>query len=107
MGPGSLIWGIPVIALGFPVFSRGVRPQDYGGRTDLADFDVTISCGDVTVHPGDLVFGDYDGVVVIPAEVEDEVIHKALEIVEEEEAIRRDLLQGGLISEVFRKHGVL
>src|ERR1700676_4238321 len=61
-------------ALGFPVFARGIKPVDSKGRGLVGDYNVPVDCGGVLVSPGDLVFADYDGVMVIPAEVLPEVI---------------------------------
>jgi len=96
-----------IIALGFPTFARGIKPLDSCGRGFVADIDVTISCGEVEVHPGELVVGDYDGVVVIPRAVEDEVLARALAKVDGENHTRDELLQGRLLGEVYDKYGVL
>ena len=96
-----------IIALGFPVFARGIRPVDSKGRGFLAEYDVPVMCGEVLVRPGDLVFGDYDGVVVIPREVEEEALSRALEKVSGEDRTREELLEGRPLGEVFRKYGIL
>lgn len=96
-----------IIEMGFPVFTRGIKPLDSRGRGYLQAFDVPIPCGDITVRPHDLVFGDYDGVIVIPREVEDEVLSRALEKVSGENNTRRELLEGKLLAEVYEKYGVL
>src|ERR1700760_2599355 len=59
--------------LGFPVFARGIKPVDSKGRGLVLDYNVPVECGGVIVNPGDLVFADYDGVVVIPGAVVHEV----------------------------------
>jgi 4-hydroxy-4-methyl-2-oxoglutarate aldolase len=96
-----------IVAMGFPTFARGIKPLDSCGRGFVADIDVTISCGEVEVYPGELVVGDYDGVVVIPRAVEDEVLARALAKVEGENHTRAELLQGRLLGEVYDKYGVL
>lgn len=96
-----------IVALGFPTFARGIRPLDSCGRGFVADVDVPILCGEVAVRPGELVFGDYDGIVVIPREAEDEVLARALAKVEGEDHTRNELLQGRLLGEVYEKYGVL
>lgn len=63
-------------ASGFPVFSKGVNPSGTV-KESLATLNVEVNIGDVPVRPGDLIFGDADGVVVIPKEHEDEVMEKA------------------------------
>src|SRR5688500_16436441 len=52
-----------IIALNFPVFCAGIRPVDSKGRACVMKYDVPIRCGEVLVHPRDLVFADFDGVV--------------------------------------------
>ena len=96
-----------IIELGFPVFTRGIKPLDSRGRGYIQAYDVPIPCGDVVVGPGEIVFGDYDGIMVIPREVEDEVISRALEKVSGENSTRRELLEGKLLGDVYEKYGVL
>lgn len=96
-----------IIALGFPTFARGIKPLDSCGRGFVADVDVPVECGEVTVHPGDLVFGDYDGIVVIPKVVEDEVLDRALAKVSNENHTRAELLEGRFLRDVYDKYGVL
>jgi regulator of RNase E activity RraA len=96
-----------IIAMSFPVFARGIMPLDSWGRGYVADVDVKVSCGGVIVAPGDLVFGDYDGIVVVPAAVEDEVLARALEKVTGENRSREELLQGRLLRDVYERYGVL
>jgi len=96
-----------IIEMGFPVFTRGIKPLDSQGRGYIEAYDVPIKCGDVTVKPEEIVFGDYDGIVVIPREVEDEVLSKALEKVTGENKTRKELLEGKLLADVYKKYGVL
>ena len=65
-----------VLEQNWPVFSRGCYAQDSSVRTQVVDYRCTVEMGQVTIHPGDYVFGDIDGVLVIPAEIADEVIEK-------------------------------
>ncbi len=97
----------PIINMNFPVFSRGIKPVDSKGRGYVEAIDVTIPCGDITVRPNEVVFGDCDGIVVIPREVEDEVLSRALEKVSGENKTRKELLDGKLLAEVYKKYGVL
>ncbi len=96
-----------IVAMSFPTFARGIMPLDSWGRGYVADVDVKIECGGVLVAPGDLVFGDYDGVVVIPSAVEEEVLARAIDKVTSENRTREELLQGRLLAEVYERHGVL
>ena len=96
-----------IVAMGFPTFARGIMALDSWGRGFVADVDVTIQCGGVEVKSDDLVFGDYDGIVVIPKAVEDEVLQRAFHKVTSENHTRDELLQGRPLGEVYEKYGVL
>jgi 4-hydroxy-4-methyl-2-oxoglutarate aldolase len=96
-----------IIALQFPVFSQGIRPLDSMGRGKLMAYDVPIRCGGVLVQSGDLVFADFDGVVIVPAGLEKQVFDRAAEKVGKETTSRKELLEGKTLREVFDKYGVL
>jgi regulator of RNase E activity RraA len=96
-----------MIQMGFPVFYKGIRPVDSLGRAKVMAYDVPVRCGDVLVHPGDLVFADFDGIVVVPKCVEDEVLQKAYEKITKEDQSRRDLLNGDSLKTVYARYGVL
>jgi 4-hydroxy-4-methyl-2-oxoglutarate aldolase len=98
---------LKIIAIGFPVFYAGIRPLDSLGRGRVMAYDVPVRCGGVLVRPGELVFADFDGVVVVPREVEDEVLARAFEKVTKENHSRRDLLNGDSLRTVFDRYGVL
>lgn len=94
-------------ALGFPVFHGGIGPLDSKGRGKMVEIDTPILCAGVMVRSGDIVFGDIDGVVVIPQEVEAAVLAEAERKVTTENDSRRELLEGRLLLEVYEKYGVL
>jgi 4-hydroxy-4-methyl-2-oxoglutarate aldolase len=94
-------------AMGFPVFHGGVAPLDSKGRGKIMALDVPIECAGVPVRPGDLVFGDADGVVVVPREVEKRVIDLAFEKVGGERNTLRDLQRGDRLADVFARYGIL
>jgi regulator of RNase E activity RraA len=94
-------------AMRFPVVCGGIGPLDTKGRARMVERDVPVQCGGVAVRPGDLVFGDVDGVVVIPREAEDEVVRRALEKVAGENQSRDALLRGEKLADVFRRLGIL
>lgn len=96
-----------IIQMGFPVYYAGIRPLDSLGRGILMAYDVPIRCGDVLVKPGNLIFADFDGIVVVPNEVEEVVLVKAQEKVHKENLSRKELLEGKSLREVFLKYGVL
>jgi 4-hydroxy-4-methyl-2-oxoglutarate aldolase len=96
-----------IIGMGFPVFHVGIRPVDSKGRGRLMAYDVPVRCGDVLVRPGELVFADFDGVVVVPQAVEEESLRLASEKIGKENATRRELLKGRTLRDVFDEFGVL
>jgi 4-hydroxy-4-methyl-2-oxoglutarate aldolase len=91
----------------FPVFHGGIGPLDSKGRGKASQIDVPIVCAGVRIEPGDLVFGDADGVVVIPAVIEQQVLARAFEKVSGEDKTRQDLARGAKLREVFERYGVL
>jgi regulator of RNase E activity RraA len=96
-----------ILEMDFPVFCYGSYAQDQRGRGQVVDFRVPLEINGVTVHPGDIVFGDVDGVVVLPKELEVIVVTQALEQVRKEKTARRMLLSGVSAESVFCETGVL
>jgi regulator of RNase E activity RraA len=96
-----------IMKMGFPVFYQGIRPLDSKGRGRVMAYDVPVKCGEVLVHPGELVFTDFDGIVVVPRGVEDEVLRLAAEKASKENDSRRDLLNGESLRAVFERYRVL
>jgi regulator of RNase E activity RraA len=96
-----------ILAMDFPVFCYGSYAQDQRGRGRVVDFRTTLNIGNVTIRPGDIVFGDIDGVVVLPREVERDVVHRALEQVRKEKTAKRLLGEGAPAESVFSETGVL
>lgn len=94
-----------IINLGFPVFSRYTTPLDVLGRWQLLDYNCEIEIEGVVVRPGDFIVGDRDGVLVIPQEISDELLLKAEEVVNTENLVRKDILQGVHPLDAFHKHG--
>ena len=93
--------------MGFPVFAAGIKPVDSKGRGIVVDYNVPVDCAGVMVAPGDLVFADYDGVVVIPQTAVEETIRLATEKVAGENHTREELLKGALLRDVYEKYGIL
>lgn len=91
----------------WPVFSRGRFAQDSAVRTQVADYRCPVEVGHATVHPGDLVFGDLDGVIVIPRKVEAEVIERALAKARGEMLVRKEIEGGMSSTAAFKKYGIL
>ena len=66
-----------------------------------------VECGGVPVAPGDWIFGDVDGVCVIPQALAEETIKHALKKVLDENTVRAELAAGEPLSVVFERHGIL
>ena len=96
-----------VRAMQFPVFHGGVAPLDSKGRGRIMAVDTPIECAGVKVDPGDLIFGDADGVVIVPQAVENEVLRLAFEKVSGERDTLNDLLRGDKLADVFARYGIL
>jgi len=94
-------------ALRFPVFHGGIGPLDTKGRARMVERDIPIECGGVKVRSGDLVFGDADGVVVVPQERAAEVLARAREKASGENDTREELHRGRLLADVFDQFGIL
>ncbi len=93
--------------LKFPVFCGGIGPLDSRGRGKMLEIDRPIECGGVRVRSGDIVFGDVDGLVVIPREIEEEVFEAAFKKVDGENRSRAELLDGRLLADVYATYGIL
>jgi regulator of RNase E activity RraA len=94
-------------AMGFPVFHGGIAPLDSKGRGKIMTIDAPIECAGVPVSTGDLIFGDADGVVIIPKAVEEKVLELAFEKVTGERNTLRDLQRGDTLAAVFARYGIL
>ena len=96
-----------VLQLGLPVFSLGGYAQDQGARGKVVDYRVPVEINGVRIEPGDIVFGDLDGVLVIPRRAEEEAIRKALEKASTENRVR-DAIAGGMSTvDAFKTFGVM
>ena len=96
-----------ILDLVFPVFSRGSRPVDISGRGTVISIGRPIEVAGVTVRPGDVVFAEVDGIVIVPQEIAEETVSLAFEKVAKEDGAREDLRAGRLLSEVWSKYRVL
>jgi regulator of RNase E activity RraA len=96
-----------ILALGFPTFSTARYAQDQKPRGKVVDFRVAVGVEAVRIEPGDIVFGDLDGVLVLPKAAERDVLRQAFEKVEKESLVRT-AIQGGMATlEAFAKFGVM
>ena len=93
--------------MGFPVFAGGIGPLDTKSRAKMMMADVPSEIGDAKISPGDIIFGDVDGVVAIPAGVASEVLALAMQKVMEENNVRDELAAGAKLKDVFDKYGIL
>lgn len=96
-----------LIRMKFPTFATGIRPTDSLGRIDVVDYRVPVRCGDVLVNPGEIIFADYDGVVVLPIPIWREAVERALEKMRGENTVRDELKKGAYLRDVFETFGIL
>lgn len=96
-----------IMELGFPTFGYGSYAQDQGPRGKVIDFRVPIAIGQAEIRPGDILFGDLDGVCVVPRASEEEVFSAALEKVRSEERVRRAIVDGMSTVDAWKEYGVM
>ena len=93
--------------MGFPVFAGGIAPLDSNGRGKVIETDVPVNVGGVLVRPGDVLFGDADGCIVIPSEIENDVVLGCRQKLSAEKNTLKALLDGKLLADVYDEFGVL
>ncbi|HEV3080601.1 MAG TPA: RraA family protein [Gemmataceae bacterium] len=96
-----------ILEMDFPVFAGGVCPLDSKGRLEAVSHGEPIRMGACQIREGDWVFGDIDGVVIVPAELAEDAFPRALEKVIGENKVREELAQGRSVQEVFAEYGIL
>ena len=96
-----------VLEMGFPIFAFGSYGQDSAPRYKVYDFRVPIEIGQARIEPGDILFGDIDGICVIPARAEAEIFSLALEKARGEKRGKKDLEQGASAVSAFARHGIM
>jgi len=96
-----------VLGLGFPTFSAGTYAQDQGCRGKVIDYNLPIEIGGIKICPGDIVYGDRDGVLIVPQEVEKEAFTKAFEKARGERIVKQALEAGMTTVEAFEKYGIM
>ena len=96
-----------ILALKFPTFSYGPYAQDQAPRGKVLDFRVPLQIGDARIEPGDILFGDIDGVCVIPRAMEAEVFAKALEKARGEKTVRKAIERGLPAKAAFEEYGIM
>jgi regulator of RNase E activity RraA len=96
-----------VLHLNFPTFSMGTYAQDQGPRGKVVDYRVPIEWEGIRINPGDLIFGDRDGVLVVPREAEEEAFSGALEKARGEKLVLKALQDGMSSIDAFKKYGIM
>ena len=96
-----------ILKIGFPLFTIGFLPVDSKGRSEVIDYNCHIEISGVSINPGDIIFGDIDGIVVIPKEISVEVVNKAFKKIHGENKVREELLAGKSVKEVYDKYKIL
>jgi 4-hydroxy-4-methyl-2-oxoglutarate aldolase len=91
--------------IGFQVFYRDYSPLNAIGRWQLISSNVPVKIGDVTVRPSDIIFGEFDGVVVIPREQAVQVLLEAERVIEAEEKVRNEVREGMSPMASLERHG--
>lgn len=93
--------------LNFPTFSLGSYAQDQGPRGKVIDYRVPIEFNGIRVNPGDIIYGDRDGVLIIPQEVEKEAFEGAIEKARGEKHVKNALENGMSTVDAFNKFGIM
>jgi regulator of RNase E activity RraA len=96
-----------ILKMNFPTFGFGSYGQDSAPRYKVYDFRVPIEIGSVRIRPGDILFGDIDGVLVVPREAEVEVFRLAMEKARGEKTVKMELDAGSTAVAAFSKHGIM
>ena len=96
-----------VRAVGYDLWAPSSRPLDYRARMHVVSMAEPVRCGGVAVAPDDLVFGDDDGVVVVPQAAEAEVVARAIQRATAESNVLEELLGGASLREVWERWHVL
>jgi regulator of RNase E activity RraA len=110
--PGAVLNGYvrnteAILAMNFPTFGFGSYGQDSAPRYKVADFRFLVDIGAVRVRPGDVLFGDINGVLLVPAEAEIEVFTRALEKARGEKLVKKAIEEGSTAVKAFEKYGIM
>ncbi len=96
-----------ILNLNFPTFSFGGYAQDQGPRGKVIDYNVSIEFDNIRVNPGDIIYGDRDGVLVVPQEVENDAFAGAIEKARGEKLVQKALREGMSTVDAFDKFGIM
>jgi regulator of RNase E activity RraA len=94
-------------AMKYPVFTRFKCSASFVGRWDIREYQVPIKIGNTIIHPGDFVFGDTDGVVIVPQAMVLEILVTAEDVYRREGSMREELRRGVSIKDAYAKYGSL
>lgn len=94
-------------AMDFPLFYRGKNPKTSKGRCEINECQIPVIMDGVTIHPGDYIFGDCDGVVIIPKDLIEEVLDRAFALIKDEDRVRDGLLSGDSLEKVYTEIGAI
>jgi regulator of RNase E activity RraA len=96
-----------ILNMNFPVFSMGSYAQDQGPRGKVIDYGLSIEFGGIRIHPGDIVYGDRDGTVIVPRQAAEEVFARAIEKSRGEKLVKKALENGMSTVDAFEKFGIM
>lgn len=96
-----------LLGMDFPLFFRGKNPKTSKGRCEINECQIPVVIDGVTIHPGDYIFGDIDGVVIIPRAIFDQVIESALETISKENVVREKLTSGITLQQAYAEVGAI
>lgn len=97
-----------IVAQGFPVFYKFYSAGSSIGRWNIISYQQPITIGGVEIHPGDFIYGDIDGVLVVPADKIVPVLEKAEAMAHKEDQMGADMDKNGLgVRAAFDKYGTI
>lgn len=96
-----------VLKLNFPTFSYGGYAQDQGPRGKVIDYRVPIEIQGTRINPGDIIYGDRDGVLVVPKAAETEAFMGAIEKARGEQLVKKALENGMSTVDAYNKYGIM
>lgn len=96
-----------VLDLNYPTFAYGSYAQDQGARGKVVDFRIPVEIEGVSVRPGDVVFGDLDGVCIIPGQAEEEIFTAALEKARAEKLVKKAIVSGMSAVEAYARYRIM
>lgn len=111
-GAGVLLdgWARDIKALKemeFPLSYRGNNPRTSKGRCEINECQIPVTMEGVMIHPGDIIFGDVDGIVIIPKDIAEDVLRESLETIEKENRVRGMLGSGISLQQAYSEVGAI